>query len=84
MQRFAVTAAGRSPRPRRRLCDRRYRRTARPPAPKASAMPTTTGLEVATFAGGCFWSMEYEFDKLAGVTQTVSGLHGRQDAEPDV
>ncbi len=52
-----------------------------PPAPKASAIPTP-GLEVATFAGGCFWSMEYEFDKVEGVTPDGLRLHGRQDAEP--
>ncbi|MFA6141660.1 MAG: peptide-methionine (S)-S-oxide reductase, partial [Hyphomicrobium sp.] len=53
-----------------------------PPAPKASAMPTPKGLEVATFAGGCFWSMEYEFDKLPGVTQTVSGFMGGKTPNP--
>jgi methionine-S-sulfoxide reductase len=53
-----------------------------PPAPKASAMPTPKGLEVATFAGGCFWSMEYEFDKLPGVTQTVSGFMGGKTLNP--
>ena len=52
-----------------------------PPAPTASAMPTT-GLEIATFAGGCFWSMEYEFDKLPGVKQTVSGFMGGTTPNP--
>ena len=30
----------------------------------------------AIFAGGCFWCMQADFDKLAGVTQTISGYDG--------
>ena len=52
-----------------------------PPAPQASAMPTA-GLEVATFAGGCFWSMEYAFDNAPGVKQTVSGFMGGTTPDP--
>jgi peptide-methionine (S)-S-oxide reductase len=33
-------------------------------------------LEKATFAGGCFWCMVPEFDKLDGVTSVVSGYTG--------
>tara|TARA_A100001037_G_scaffold124275_1_gene112848 strand:- start:385 stop:1032 length:648 start_codon:yes stop_codon:yes gene_type:complete len=32
--------------------------------------------EVATFAGGCFWCMESDFDKVPGVVGTVSGYTG--------
>jgi len=53
-----------------------------PPAPKASAMPTAKGLEVATFAGGCFWCMEPPFDKLPGVVSTTSGYTGGSKAKP--
>ena len=52
-----------------------------PPAPKASSI-ATPGLEVATFAGGCFWSMEYAFDKVEGVHQTVSGFMGGKTPNP--
>jgi methionine-S-sulfoxide reductase len=52
-----------------------------PPAPKASSI-ATPGLEVATFAGGCFWSMEYAFDKVEGVRQTVSGFMGGKTQNP--
>jgi methionine-S-sulfoxide reductase len=38
--------------------------------------------EVATFAGGCFWSMEYAFDKLPGVKETVSGFMGGKTPNP--
>ena len=31
------------------------------------------GLEMATFAGGCFWCVEHAFDDVKGVTETVSG-----------
>lgn len=51
-----------------------------PPAPKAPAIPTS--LEVATFAGGCFWSMEYEWDQVAGVKETVSGFMGGKTPHP--
>ena len=32
--------------------------------------------ETATFAGGCFWCVESDFDKVAGVIATVSGYIG--------
>jgi peptide-methionine (S)-S-oxide reductase len=41
-----------------------------------------TGLKVATFAGGCFWSMETDFDKVVGVTQTTSGYAGGHTPNP--
>ncbi len=33
-------------------------------------------LEIATFAGGCFWCVESDFDGVAGVVRTVSGYTG--------
>ena len=30
----------------------------------------------AVFAGGCFWCMESDFEKLAGVTDVISGFTG--------
>lgn len=35
-----------------------------------------TGLAVATFAGGCFWCTEADFDKVPGVVATISGYTG--------
>ncbi len=40
------------------------------------------GLEVATFAGGCFWCVEADFDAVPGVVRTVSGYTGGALAEP--
>ena len=34
------------------------------------------GLQKATFAGGCFWCVEADFDKLRGVISTTSGYTG--------
>jgi peptide-methionine (S)-S-oxide reductase len=36
----------------------------------------------ATFAGGCFWSMEAPFDKLPGIVSTTSGFAGGQEPNP--
>jgi len=40
------------------------------------------GQKVAIFAGGCFWCMEPPFDKLPGVTATISGYTGGRTANP--
>ena len=40
------------------------------------------GLQVATFAGGCFWSMETDFDKVDGVKETTSGFMGGHTTNP--
>jgi peptide-methionine (S)-S-oxide reductase len=41
------------------------------------------GQAVATFAGGCFWCVESDFDKLPGVISTTSGYTGGRVANPD-
>jgi peptide-methionine (S)-S-oxide reductase len=40
------------------------------------------GLEVAIFAGGCFWCVESDFDKVPGVVRTVSGYTGGALPDP--
>jgi peptide-methionine (S)-S-oxide reductase len=40
------------------------------------------GHAVATFAGGCFWCMEPPYDKLPGVTATISGYMGGRTLNP--
>lgn len=39
-------------------------------------------LEVATFAGGCFWCMQPPFDKTKGVVSTVVGYTGGTQKNP--
>jgi len=47
--------------------------------------PKATGegpMEIATFAGGCFWCMEPPFEKLDGVDEAISGYTGGTGADP--
>lgn len=36
----------------------------------------------AIFAGGCFWCVEADFDRIPGVLETISGYTGGQVADP--
>ncbi|MGD8422349.1 MAG: peptide-methionine (S)-S-oxide reductase, partial [Methyloceanibacter sp.] len=38
--------------------------------------------KTAIFAGGCFWCVEDAFDKVDGVTETVSGYAGGNSPNP--
>ena len=40
------------------------------------------GLAVATFAGGCFWCTESDFEKVDGVKDAVSGYTGGHTEHP--
>src|SRR5680860_1148982 len=46
------------------------------------AQDSGNGRATAIFAGGCFWCMEPPYDKLAGVTATVSGYSGGELENP--
>ena len=39
-------------------------------------------LEKAVFAGGCFWCVESDFDKVPGVAATISGYTGGRTENP--
>jgi len=39
-------------------------------------------LRVATFAGGCFWCTEADFEKLPGVSKAISGYTGGHKENP--
>ncbi|MBN1830833.1 MAG: peptide-methionine (S)-S-oxide reductase MsrA [Deltaproteobacteria bacterium] len=39
-------------------------------------------LERATFAGGCFWCVESDFEKVEGVTEVISGYTGGHKENP--
>jgi peptide-methionine (S)-S-oxide reductase len=52
---------------------------------QSSATPATSTSTVtakATFAGGCFWCVESDFDKVPGVISTTSGYTGGSLANP--
>jgi len=49
---------------------------AEPPAPRATEVRT------AIFAGGCFWCIEADFEKLPGVLAAESGYTGGRTANP--
>ena len=44
--------------------------------------PDDPSLEVATFAGGCFWCVEAGFEKIPGVVEAVSGYSGGTEKNP--
>jgi peptide-methionine (S)-S-oxide reductase len=48
-------------------------------AKPAAATPQTAK---AVFAGGCFWCVESDFDKVSGVLSTTSGYIGGRTANP--
>jgi peptide-methionine (S)-S-oxide reductase len=46
-------------------------------------LPVPTGKQqVATFAGGCFWSMQKAFDEVPGVVATTAGYSGGTVPQP--
>ena len=55
--------------------------TAIPPN-SIAAEATNDGLAVATFAGGCFWCVESDFDAVPGVVETISGYTGGTAENP--
>jgi peptide methionine sulfoxide reductase msrA/msrB len=47
-----------------------------------STSDTNKHLETAIFAGGCFWGVQYYFEKAKGVTNTVVGYIGGHVENP--
>jgi len=48
----------------------------------AQSAPPVPATAVATFAGGCFWCTEADFDKVEGVISTTSGFIGGMVVNP--
>jgi peptide methionine sulfoxide reductase msrA/msrB len=46
------------------------------------ALSLTTPLDTATFAGGCFWTMEHAYDDMPGVISATSGFMGGTTKNP--
>jgi len=56
---------------------------ANPPASTSAGSSSSPGsIGIATFAGGCFWCTEADFDKVPGVISTTSGYIGGTTANP--
>jgi peptide methionine sulfoxide reductase msrA/msrB len=49
---------------------------------KDSPSMNQENLSVATFAGGCFWCTESDFEKLDGVVEVISGFAGGELKNP--
>lgn len=48
-----------------------------------ASLPTDTeGMEIATFAGGCFWCTEAVFERVKGVKYVISGYSGGDEKNP--
>ena len=47
-----------------------------------SVKPPAAGMQLATFAGGCFWCMEKPFEKIDGVSAVISGYSGGPEKDP--
>lgn len=48
----------------------------------STANPEFSEFEIATFAGGCFWCVEADFDLVEGVIETIAGYSGGSLANP--
>ncbi|MEO7851102.1 MAG: peptide-methionine (S)-S-oxide reductase MsrA [Rubrivivax sp.] len=55
---------------------------AAPAAFAQSASAASAATAKAVFAGGCFWCVEADFDKVPGVLSTISGYTGGKVANP--
>ena len=51
-------------------------------APHTVLAATADGFATATFAGGCFWCVESDFDAVPGVVETISGYTGGTVGNP--
>lgn len=49
---------------------------------KETVMTDTKGFEIATIAGGCFWCVESDMEKLPGVVKAISGYAGGEEQDP--
>ena len=53
------------------------------PEPEVDVAPRGPAPQVAVLAGGCFWCIEADFEKLPGVLDVESGYTGGHVPDPD-
>ena len=53
-----------------------------PKMTEAVEIKQTPNLQSAIFAGGCFWCVEADFEKLNGVVEAISGYCGGSEVNP--
>ncbi len=56
--------------------------TATAEATSSDSAVNTGDLQIATFAGGCFWCIESTFEKIPGVKKAISGYAGGDTENP--
>lgn len=49
---------------------------------KMAEQNQTSSVQLATLAGGCFWCVESDLEKLEGVQKAISGYSGGQEQNP--
>jgi peptide-methionine (S)-S-oxide reductase len=47
-----------------------------------TAKAATPAMKTASYAGGCFWTMEHDMEPIPGVVDVVSGYEGGKAANP--
>jgi peptide methionine sulfoxide reductase msrA/msrB len=55
---------------------------AKNPEENGNMVKNDSKLQVATFAGGCFWCIEADFEKVPGVVKVISGYTGGDQVDP--
>lgn len=50
----------------------------------AAQTASAADIQTTVLAGGCFWCIESDFEKLQGVDEVVSGYTWRDNRKPDI
>lgn len=64
------------------LLDNLFGTASSKPGTQLAPKEAPPGLELATFAGGCFWGLELAYQRVPGVVKTSSGYTGGKKENP--